>query len=137
MIYMSTSLRKYIFYTISAFYSILFVAILKIIVFYILDISEFRVVVSVAVPAQERCSVRLYLQLFVVGLMSYLRYLYLFALSGVHHIVCCVFLCLVYPCCQFFWVVNFCLPFRYSLMFIYLNRGGMLLQYCKVFYCSK
>jgi hypothetical protein len=42
-----------------------FVAILKIIVLYIFDISEFRVVVSVAVSAQERCSVRLYLQLFV------------------------------------------------------------------------
>jgi hypothetical protein len=37
------------------------------------------------------CSVRLYLQLFVKGLMSYLRYLCLFAHSGVHHTLCCVF----------------------------------------------
>jgi len=36
-------------------------------------------------------SVRLYLQLFVVGLMSYLRYLCLFTYSGVQHILCCVF----------------------------------------------
>ena len=54
------------------------------------------------------CSVRLYLQLFVEGLMSYLCYLCLFAYSGVQHISCCVFcfvwlrlvscvLCLVCP----------------------------------------
>ena len=76
-----------------------FVAILKIIVLYIFDISEFRVVVSVAVSAQERCSVRLYLQLFVGGLMSYLRYLYLFTLSGVHHILCCVFVLFFFVLC--------------------------------------
>ena len=35
--------------------------------------------------------VHLYLQLFVWGLMSYLRYLCLFAHSGVQHILCCVF----------------------------------------------
>jgi len=44
-----------------------------------------------------RCSVRLYLQLFVGGLMSYLRYLCLFAYSGVQHILYFVFFCLVYP----------------------------------------
>ena len=39
------------------------------------------------------------LQLFVGGLMSYLRYLYLLAHSGVHHILCCVFLfCLSSSC---------------------------------------
>jgi hypothetical protein len=37
------------------------------------------------------CSVRVYLQLFVRGLLSYLRYLCLFAYSGVQHILCCVF----------------------------------------------
>ena len=42
-------------------------------------------------------SVRLYLQLFVGGIMSYLRYLYLFAYSGVLHILCCVFVPRVYP----------------------------------------
>jgi len=35
----------------------------------------------------KRCSVRLYLQLFVGELMSYLRYLCLFAYSGVQHIL--------------------------------------------------
>ena len=29
--------------------------------------------------------------------MFYLSYLYLFAHSGVQHILCCVFLCLLYP----------------------------------------
>ena len=38
-----------------------------------------------------------YLQMFVGGLMSYLRYLCLFAHSGVKHILSCVFICLVYP----------------------------------------
>ena len=53
----------------------------------------------------KRYSVRLFLQLFVGGLMScmYLRYLCLFVHSAVQHILCCVFglfvvvLCLVYP----------------------------------------
>jgi hypothetical protein len=39
----------------------------------------------------KRCSVRLYLQLFVAKLKSYLRYLCLFGYSGVHHILFCVF----------------------------------------------
>ena len=47
------------------------------------------------------CSVRLYLQLSVGGFMSYLRYLCLFAYSGVQHILCYVFvsffLRVVYP----------------------------------------
>ena len=46
---------------------------------------------------------RFYLHFFVGGFMSYLRYLCLFAYSGVQHILCCVFamivfvLCLVFP----------------------------------------
>ena len=56
--------------------------------------------------------------------MSYLRYLCLLAYSGVtvQHILCCVFvlfcffiLCTI--CCQFLWIVHFCLPLRYSLTF--------------------
>jgi hypothetical protein len=47
----------------------------------------------------NRCSVRLYLQMFVGGCMSYLRYLCVFAYSVVQHILYCVFcfvcLCLV------------------------------------------
>jgi len=38
--------------------------------------SEFRVAMSVTIPAQKRCSVRLYLQFFVEGIISYLRYLW-------------------------------------------------------------
>jgi len=39
----------------------------------------------------KQCSVRLYFQLFVGVLMSYLRYLCLFTYSGVQHILHCVF----------------------------------------------
>ena len=49
-----------------------------------------------------RYSVRLYLQLFVGGLMSYLRYLCLFANSGVQHILCCVFVLFVFVLLPFF-----------------------------------
>ena len=59
--------------------------------------SEFRVVMSVTISARKRGSVRLYLHLFVDGIMSYLRYLCLFAHSGVQHILWCVFIFLVYP----------------------------------------
>ena len=55
--------------------------------------SEFHVVMSVMISALKRCSVRLYLQLF----MSYLRYLCLLAHSGVQHLLCCVCLHLAYP----------------------------------------
>ena len=54
--------------------------------------------------------------------MSCLRYLCLFANSGVQHILCCVFvlfvsvLCTLY--CQFLWIVHLWLPLRYSLAFI-------------------
>ena len=36
----------------------------------------------------KSCSVRFYLQLFIGGFMSYLRYLRLFVYSGVQHILC-------------------------------------------------
>ena len=90
------------------------------------------------------CSVRLYLELFVGGLMSYLHYLSLFVYISVQHILCCVFGLFVFVlctlCCQFFWIVHFWLPFvlctlccqflwivhfwlplQYSLTFIYLS----------------
>ena len=56
-------------------------------------------------PHTNGCSIRLYLQLFLGGIMSYLGYLCLFTYSGVQHILGCVFclfvlfvfvLCLVY-----------------------------------------
>ena len=57
--------------------------------------SDFRVVMSITISAQERCLVCLYLQLFVGGVMYYLRYMCLFAHSGVQHILCCVFVLFV------------------------------------------
>ena len=70
------------------------------------------------------------LQLFVGWLMSYLRYLCLLAHSSVQHILCCVFALFVFvsciPCCQFFWIVYFWLPLRYSLKFIsYIHMHSM------------
>jgi hypothetical protein len=85
--------------------------------------SEFRVVMSVTISALKQCSVRFYRQLFVGGLMSYLRYLCLLTYSGVHHILCCVFVLFFFVlctlCCQFLWIVHFWLPLRFSLTFIY------------------
>ena len=64
--------------------------------------SGFRIVMSVVVSVRNRCLVRLCLQLFVGGLMSYLCYLFLFAWGGVQHILCWVFVCFVFP--------SFCVP---------------------------
>ena len=50
--------------------------------------SENRDAMSITISARKRRSVRLYLQLFVGGLMSYLRHLCLFAHSDVQHILC-------------------------------------------------
>ena len=60
----------------------------------------------------KRCSVRLYLQLFVGGRMSYLRYLCLFAYSGVQHIMSCVFFIFVLCtlCCQFLFFLRLGYP---------------------------
>jgi hypothetical protein len=66
---------------------------------FIFIISEFRVVITVTISASKRCSVRLYLQLFVGGLMSYLRYLCLLAYSGVQHILGCVFALFIFVLC--------------------------------------
>jgi hypothetical protein len=49
------------------------------------------VVKFVTIYVWKRCPVRLFLQLYVGGLMSYLSYLCLLAHSGVQHILCCVF----------------------------------------------
>ena len=80
--------------------------------------SEFRVVMSVTISACKQWLVRLYLQLLVEGLMSYVRYLCLLEHSGVQHILCCVFLVLCALCCQFLWIVHFRLALRYSLTFV-------------------
>ena len=63
----------------------------------------------------KRCWVRLYLQLFVWGLISYLRYLCLFPYIGAQHILCCVFVSFFFvlctTCCHFLWIVLFYWPF--------------------------
>jgi len=48
---------------------------------------------------KKQCSVRLYLQLFVGGLTFYLRYLCLFAYSGVQHILRSVFVMFSFVLC--------------------------------------
>jgi len=53
----------------------------------------------------------------------FLRYLCLFAYSGIQHRLCCVFALFFFVLCtlcyQFLWIVHFWLPFRYSLAFIF------------------
>ena len=53
--------------------------------------SEFHVVMSVTISALKRCSVRLYLQLFIGGLMPYLRCLCLLVYIGAQHTFLWVF----------------------------------------------
>ena len=83
---------------------------------------------SVTIAAYKRCPVRRYLQLFVWGLISYLRYLYLVANSGVQHILCCVFVLFVFVLCtiwcQCLWIVHWWLSFRCSPTFIQKSKSG-------------
>jgi len=58
--------------------------------------SEFRIVMPVTISELKRCSVRLYLQLFVGGRMLYLRYLCLFAYINVSNTYCVVFFVFVF-----------------------------------------
>ena len=57
--------------------------------------SEFRVVVSVTIYVKNVRFV--FTSSCLVGLISYLLYLCLFACSGVQHILCCVFVLFVFP----------------------------------------
>ena len=84
----------------------------------------------------KRCSFRLYLHLFVWGLMSYLRYLYLFPHSGIQPILRCVFVlfffvmnCLFLISPSVFSNVYFWFPLRYSLMFIYITPWLHIIWY--------
>jgi hypothetical protein len=77
--------------------------------------AEFCVVMSVAICAWNGVRfVFIYFHLFVGRCMSYLRYLRLFANSGVQHILCCVFFVLPTLCCLFLWIVLFLLRFQVS-----------------------
>jgi hypothetical protein len=72
---------------------------------------------SVKVSLWNRCSVRLYFQLFVGKLMSYLRCLCLLRIgvSNTYCIVLLFFLVFCTICGQFLWIVHFLWPFRCSL----------------------
>ena len=70
----------------------------------------------------KRYSVRVYLQLFVWGHVSYLSYFICLRIV-VSNTYCVVFFFvfffrLVYPICQFLWIVHFWFPLLYSLMYI-------------------
>ena len=58
--------------------------------------SEFRVVMSVTISAWKRYSVRLHRQLLVGGVHVLFTLFVFFVNSGVQHVLCCVFLPLVY-----------------------------------------
>ena len=81
--------------------------------------SEFRIVMSV-----KNCAKTNVRFIFASSCLFFLRYLSLFAQSGVQHILCCVFVLFLFIlcdlCCQFLWIVHFfLLPLRYSLTVIY------------------
>jgi hypothetical protein len=61
---------------------------------------------SITISAYKRCSVRLYLQLFEGGLMSYLLYLCLFAHGGAQHLLCNVFVLFVFALCVLCCIIN-------------------------------
>jgi hypothetical protein len=84
----------------------------------LLCVFAFPVVMSVTIYAWQRCSVRLYLQLFVRGLMSYLLYLYLFGNSDVKHILCCVFALFFFVLLAVSLDCPFWISHRYSLTLI-------------------
>ena len=83
----------------------------------------------------KQLSVRLYLQLFVGGCMSYLCYLCLLAYTGVQHMLCCVFvlffIVLCTLCCHFLWLSIFDCPFVYLVPYISKSKHGESL------YCTK
>ena len=90
--------------------SVLLIFLFFVLSYYVSLRSEFRVVMSVTISAKKRCSVRLYLQLFVVGFMSCLRSLYLFAHSGVQHILSWVFFVGFFSSCVPYFASFFELP---------------------------
>ena len=70
--------------------SVLLIFLVVVLFYYVSLRSEFRVVMSVAISAYKLCSDSLYLQLYVGGLMSCLRYLCLLGYTDVQDILCCV-----------------------------------------------
>jgi len=96
--------------------------------YYVSLLSEFRVVMSVVISAWKRCSVCLFLQLFVGGIMSCLH---LFGHDGFQNIYCVEFvLFFVVLFCLFFDLVCPILPVSLDCQFLiapsdfYLNSEG-------------
>jgi hypothetical protein len=93
----------------------------------LLYVFPFCVLMSVTISPLKWCSVRLYLQLFVGGLISYLRYLCLFSHSDIRHALCCVFVLFLFVvsvlCSRYLWIVHFWFSLRYSLTSIKQNEG--------------
>jgi len=134
------------------------VSYLNFIIFAIVYVHDFHIIIRTPTPNEKACyasapplrdtvgliltqviitvyanKAGLYQQkLFIGGLLSYLRYLCLFAYSGVQHILCCVFalfvfaLCILY--CQYLWIVHSWLPLRVSLTSIYTLHCSNILN---------
>ena len=76
---------------------------------------EFRVMISVTISAYKRCSVRIYLQFFVGGRMSYLRFfMFICVYCCLTHFVLCYFVLFFFVLCtlcgQFLWIALFDWP---------------------------
>jgi hypothetical protein len=88
---------------------------------------------SATISTKKQCSVRLYLQLFVWGLMSYLRYLCLLVYSVVQHILCFCFvlLHLVYPMLPFSLYCPFliALSVLYNVYLLITKQGQLKVEY--------
>ena len=82
----------------------------------------YNVVMSVAISVCKRCSVRLYLQLFVQGHVLLRLFMFVCVQWWPTHMLCCgfalVFLVLCTLCGQFLWIVHYWLPLRYYLTLV-------------------
>ena len=73
--------------------------------------SVFHVVMSVMISAKKCCSIRLFLQLLVRGLICGIYVCVHIVVSSTYVFALCFLLCTI--CCQFLWIVHFFLPLRY------------------------
>ena len=92
--------------------------------------SEFRDVMSVMISAWK-WTFDSSLPPVVCRRAHVLFMLFMFAYSGVQHILCCVFYTICY---QFLWIVHFWMPLRYSLNIYYApamkSQRGILIYPC-------
>jgi hypothetical protein len=86
----------------------------------ILIYSVFRVVMSVTISAYKWCSVRLFLQLLVRGLICGISVCVHIVVSSTYVFVLFFLLCTI--CCQFLWMVHFVLPLLVLLCLLHLDR---------------